>query len=302
VEVVGAYACSHAGLVVSRSSHATEAQRDAVFGAFRQMGATIASLAPDAVIIVATDHGKIYPLSGVPQFTIGVSASAHGIGDAELPPVEVPVHQAFAQAILEGALREGIDLAFSESMQIDHSFVMPLMLGLAETSIPALGGTVPIVPIAQNCNFPPLPTLARSYEVGQKLGAAIRSGPPGRVVLVGTGGLSHWVGTEEQQLFRRRPAGTRFGQPQSPMTIEDTGPVNAVFDRAFLDVICTGGTPAFLRDYDTERLYDEAGNGAQEIRNWLLVAGAMQDRPANVLAYADVEEWLTGTAVVEFAR
>jgi 2,3-dihydroxyphenylpropionate 1,2-dioxygenase len=78
--------------------------------------------------------------------------------------------------------------------------------------------------------------------------------------------------------------------------------VNAVFDRAFLDVICNGRTPAFLRDYDTERLYDEAGNGAQEIRNWLLVAGAMGDRRASVLAYADVEEWLTGTAVVEFAR
>jgi hypothetical protein len=27
----------------------------------------------------------------------------------------------------------------------------------------------------------------------------------------------------------------------------------------------------------------------------------MEDRPANLLAYADVAEWLTGTAVVEFA-
>ena len=302
MEIVGAYACSHAGLVVSRSSQAREEHRNAVFGAFKAMGTTIAALAPDAVILVATDHGRVYPLSGVPQFTIGVSATAHGIGDAELPAVDVPVHQRFAQAILDGALQEGIDLAFSESMQIDHSFVMPLMLGLAETSIPALGGTIPIVPIAQNCNFPPLPTLARSYEVGRKLGTAIRSGPPGRVVLVGTGGLSHWVGSEEQQQFRRRPAGTRFGQPQSPMLITDTGPVNAVFDRAFLDVICTGSTPSFLREYDTDRLYDEAGNGAQEIRNWLLVAGAMQDRRASVLAYADAEEWLTGTAVVEFAH
>jgi len=292
MDIVGAYACSHAGLVVSRKEQASEAHQTAVFGAFKQMGTAIAALAPDAIVVVATDHGRIYPLTGVPQFTIGVSASAKGLGDAELPALEVPVHQAFAQAILDGALSQGIDLAYSELMQIDHSFVMPLML--AETKIP-------IVPIAQNCNYPPLPTLARSYEVGRKLGAAIRSGPPGRVVLIGTGGLSHWVGTEEQQQFRRRPAGTRLGQPQTGMTITDTGPVNAVFDRAFLDVICTGRTPSFLREYDTERLYVEAGNGAQEIRNWLLVAGAMEDRRANVLAYADVEEWLTGTAVVEFA-
>jgi hypothetical protein len=293
MEIVSAYACSHAGLVVSRAAQAREDQRSAVFGAFKQMGAAIAEQAPDAIVIVATDHGKIYPLSGVPQFTIGVSATARAIGDAEIPAAEVPIHQAFAQAILDAALEEGIDLAYSESMQIDHSFAMPLYL--AETAIP-------IVPIAQNCNYPPLPTLARSYEVGRKLRNAIRRGPPGRVVIVGTGGLSHWVGTDEQQRFRRRPAGTRLGAAQTPLTISETGPVNAVFDRAFLDVICGGRTPAWLREYTTERLYDEAGNGAQEIRNWLLVAGAMEDRPANVLAYADVPQWLTGTAVIEFAR
>lgn len=293
MEIVGAYACSHAGLVVSRADQARADQRAAVFGAFKQMGTAIAALEPDAIVIVATDHGKIYPLTGIPQFTIGVSATARAIGDAEIPPSELPVHQGFAQAILTGALDEGIDLAYSEQMQIDHSFAMPLYL--AETAIP-------IVPIAQNCNYPPLPTLARSYEVGRKLGAAIRRGPPGRVVLVGTGGLSHWVGSEEQQRFRRRPAGTRLGVQQTPLTLTDTGPVNAAFDRAFLDVICGGRTPAWLREYTTERLYDEAGNGAQEIRNWLLVAGAMDDRPASVLAYADVAEWLTGTAVVEFAR
>ena len=293
MEIVSAFACSHAGLVITRGNQATAAQRDAVFGAYKQMGDAILAAAPDAIVIVGTDHGRIYPLTAVPQFTIGVSTTATGIGDAELPAVTVPLHQRFAQTILDGALRGGVDLAYSEESKIDHSFVMPLMLAFGESPLP-------IVPIAQNCNYPPLPTLTRSYDVGRILGDAVRSGPPGRVALIATGGLSHWVGTEEQQRFRRGPAGTRYGRQAGPITITDSGPVNAAFDRAFLDVMCRGTTPAWLLEYDTGRLYDEAGNGAQEVRNWLLAAGAVRDRPAHVLAYADVAEWLTGTAVLQF--
>ena len=95
-----------------------------------------------------------------------MSATAEGIGDADLPPCTVPLHQPFAQAILTCILDAGVDMAYSETMKIDHSFVTPLMLAFGDDMIP-------IVPIAQNCNFPPLPPLARSYEVGVKLREAI---------------------------------------------------------------------------------------------------------------------------------
>jgi hypothetical protein len=55
-----------------------------------------------------------------------------------------------------------------------------------------------------------------------------------------------------------------------------------------------------VREWDDERLYADAGNGAMEIRNWILMAGVTNDRPARVLAYEAVNAWLTGTAVVEF--
>ncbi|HXP93285.1 MAG TPA: hypothetical protein VN905_07420 [Candidatus Binatia bacterium] len=293
MEIVGAYACSHAGLFISRGDRAPKGQRDSVYGAFAEMGRQIRELAPDALVLIATDHGRIYPFSQVPQFTIGVSESAAGIGDSELPKFTVPVHQRFAQAILDGAIAESVDLAFSESMQIDHSFITPLMLAFGDDFIP-------IVPIAQNCNVPPLPTLHRSYEVGSKLGSAIEGGPPGRVVVVGTGGLSHWVGTVEQQQFMRRPAGTRLAMGKPALTLDDVGPINIDFDRAFLQTICKGATRTFLNEWNSVRLYEEAGNGAQEIRNWLLVAGLVADRPAEILAYEPVREWLTGTALVKF--
>ena len=293
MDIAGAYACSHAGLLITRGDDAPRAQRDAIHAAFAEMGAEIRAARADAVVIVATDHGKIYPLTHVAQFTIGVSKTATGIGDAELPPCTVPLHQPFAQAILENMIAEGVDLSFSEQAQIDHSFVTPLML--------AFGADMPpIVPIAQNCNFPPLPTRARSYAVGVALRRAIEAGPAGRVVVIGTGGLSHWVGSPEQQLARRAPAGTRIAAGRSPVTIDATGPINEAFDRDFLAAMCSGETVAFLRDWDNERLYANAGNGAQEIRNWVLVAGLMNDARARVLAYEPVAEWLTGTGVLTY--
>ena len=296
MEIVGAYACSHAGLLISRGDRAPQGQRESVYAAFAEMGRRIREQAPDAVVLIATDHGRIYPLSIVPQFTIGVSETATGIGDSELPAVTVPIHQAFARAMLNGAIAEGVDLAFSESMKIDHSFVTPLLLAFGEPSIPS----IPIVPIAQNCNVPPLPTLGRSWEVGAKLRSAIRSGPPGKVVVVGTGGLSHWVGTPAQQQFMRLPAGTRLAKGKSPVTLDDIGPINADFDRAFMQTICRGEATSFLNEWNSERLYEEAGNGAQEIRNWLLMAGLAADGPGEILAYEPVREWLTGTALIEF--
>ncbi|MGA2395523.1 MAG: hypothetical protein ABSH03_19450 [Candidatus Lustribacter sp.] len=293
MEIVGSYACSHSGLLITRGDVAPAEQRDAIYAAFSEMGSAIRALAPDAVVVVATDHGRIYPLTHVAQFTIGVSATAEGIGDAGLPACTVPVHQPFAQAILAGMIAEDVDLGFSEQARIDHSFVTPLMLAFGD-AFPA------IVPIAVNCNVPPLPTLTRSYDVGRKLRRAIEAGPDGRVVVVGTGGLSHWVGTPEQQRFRRRPAGTRLGAGATAATIDDTGPVNDAFDREFLNAICAGKIAAFVREWDDERLYADAGNGAMEIRNWILMAGVTNDRPARVLAYEAVNAWLTGTAVVEF--
>jgi hypothetical protein len=137
--------------------------------------------------------------------------------------------------------------------------------------------------------------------VGVKLRQAIEAGPDGRVVVIGTGGLSHWVGTAEQQQFRRRPAGTRMTGTRGAVTIDETGPVNEAFDRDFLAAICAGTSAAFASEWSEDRVYADAGNGATEIRNWILLAGVTNDRPARVLAYEAVREWLTGTAVVEFS-
>src|SRR6266542_2626763 len=258
MDIVGAFACSHAGFLISDFDRADPKARDTVYEGFSRMRDEIQRAKPDALVVVATDHGRIYPLNHQPQFVLGVSARARGIGDAGLPTCEVPIHQKLAQQILEGCIEAGVDLAYSEDVSIDHSFVTPLMLTTPDLD-------VPIVPLVQNTRMPPMPTLQRSYKVGEVLGQVLRTASGGKVAILGTGGLSHWVGDEPRRNFLQQPAGTRF-----------------------------------VHEWSNERLVEVGGNGAQEIRNWLLVAGVAQDAPLEVLAYAAVPEWHTGSAVAKF--
>jgi hypothetical protein len=230
----------------------------------------------------------------LPPFVIGVSPSAHGIGDAGIPECDVPVHQGFARAILDGAFERSVDLVYSEEMKIDHSFVCPLMF-----ITPAFD--VPIVPMVQNCSRPPLPTFGRSHDVGRRLGEAMRAGPAGRIVVIGTGGLSHWVGSEARQAFLRRPAGDRYGhEHEFPVEIGERGRIAEAFDALFVDHLSRGDAPGFIADWSNDRVVAEAGNGAQEIRNWLTIAGMVEDRPLELIAYEAIPEWHTGTAVARF--
>jgi 2,3-dihydroxyphenylpropionate 1,2-dioxygenase len=294
MQLVGAFACSHAALFVSRRDLAPAEQCSRIYAAFARMGQLIRECRPDALVIVGTDHGRIHPLSGMPQYLIGVSEQAVGIGDAGLPAKTLPLQQSFARSILDGVLEEGVDMAFSEAMSIDHSFLTPLLLALPELDIP-------IVPIVQNCNAPPLPNLERAYQVGRILARALTKGPEGRVVVIGTGGLSHWVGSAEFRAFMSGPAGSRLErQTQFPLQLPATGEVNEEFDRDFIEILCQGRAQEFIRNWDTHRIGEVAGNGAQEVRNWLLLAGLTADAPAILLDYAPVKPWLTGVAVVQF--
>ncbi len=115
------------------------------------------------------------------------------------------------------------------------------------------------------------PTPARCYAFGQMLRGALEAFSQDlRVVVLATGGLSHWV-----------------GMPQS-------GTINTEFDREFLRRLGKGEREPLV-DYSDEEL-DAAGNGAHEIRTWLVAAGAA-GVGFDTLAYEPVPQWLTGTAV-----
>ena len=78
-----------------------------------------------------------------------------------------------------------------------------------------------------------------------------------------------------------------------------TGRINDVFDRKFLTSFEAGDLDAIER-FSSDEVIEQAGNGAAEIRNWL-VASAATDGKAKRLAYEPVAAWKTGIGLVELA-
>lgn len=290
--IVSAFASSHTALMISRKDAADPARQQEIYDAFRGMGERMLADAVDVVVVIGTDHGRRFGLDHVPGFTIGVGEEATGLGDGGLPPVTYPVDREFAADLLHEAIAADIDLAFSEDVRIDHSFVAPLLLAFGEHR-PA------IVPLTQNCGFPPQPALRRSFAVGRVLGGVAQRSSR-RVSVIGTGGLSHWVGSEERRELMRRPPGTRYAElSQHPLYVGESGPVNEEFDRRFLDLAAEGRWEEII-GWAPSWIEDEAGNGAQEIRNWITAAGFADGAALAPSCYAAMPEWLTGIAVAEF--
>ena len=58
MEIVGAYACSHAGLIISHAAKVDPDQKSRIYAGFDTVRSEIEALAPDAIVILATDHGQ----------------------------------------------------------------------------------------------------------------------------------------------------------------------------------------------------------------------------------------------------
>ena len=113
---------------------------------------------------------------------------------------------------------------------------------------------IPIVPLAVNVILHPLPTARRCFKLGQALRRAVLSYPEDlRIVVVGTGGLSHQL------------TGPRFGR------------VEPDWDRRFMRLLAD--EPERLCDYTHEDLIKLGGTESVEVVNWLAMRGAM---PAEV--------------------
>jgi hypothetical protein len=77
------------------------------------------------------------------------------------------------------------------------------------------------------------------------------------------------------------------------------GNINTEWDHRLLQIL-TDGQAESLVDWGDDEILEVAGNGAQELRNWMTAVGAVGGgKRAEVLAYEPIKEWLTGIAVVD---
>ena len=91
----------------------------------------------------------------MPPFCLGIRATA--IGDFSSASGVLPVPTALAEACAHAVMKEGIDLAVSYCMQVDHGFAQPLEF--------LLGGldTLPVLPVFINGVASPLPASAHPH-------------------------------------------------------------------------------------------------------------------------------------------
>lgn len=269
--LVGAFAASHSPGITGWPERAEEGQRQRVQAAYDQVRDAIAELEPDAVIAVSVEHFTNFSMRDLPAFAIATSDSYLGPVTEEMGRfLAVPQHRYPGAAelgshIYRYALQSEFDPTLAEDgFAFDENFCVPLKYLDPESKYP-------LVPIIVNGVNPPWPTPKRCYDFGRMLRRAIEAQSQAqRVVVLATGGLSHWVGLPE------------------------SGNVNEEFDKDFIARI-TDGDPAALTALTDEEI-NAAGNGAHEIRTWLVAAGAAGSG-FDVLTYEVVPAWLTGTAV-----
>lgn len=266
-QVVSAFLMSHTTFMVELYDQAKPDQAQRFTEGLEKAKAMLQASRPDVAIISGSDHVRTFFYDNVPAFCIGVGEKAQSWGDGGTPSTEITVHSDMARFMLREALNRGWDIAYSEDMRLDHAYLIPITQLLA-------GMDIPIVPIFQNCNLPPYTTMKRCLEVGGILREIIEAWPGSeRVALIGSGGISHWVGVPEM------------------------GKINPEFDRTFISQIEQKDFEA-IAAYTEEQIEELGGNGAQELRAWATVLGATKDFDLKSTCYEPIEEWATGMGIM----
>lgn len=211
---------------------------------------------PDVLVMIGNDHLNQFFMDNMPAFLIGKMEAYEGIFYNEvrefgLKPCRVAGDMALAEAILTGALNQGVDFAYSNELRIDHSIVVPLRFIRPDMDLP-------IVPIMTNCIAPPLPSARRFYEVGKTLRKIVDASlGDRRVAFVVSGHLSLEVGGPKQ--FERKV-------------------LDGVFDERAVQWVAEGDIEGAAAACEYRALQG-SGNMTHGFLNFLLAAGASEGLP-----------------------
>jgi len=209
----------------------------------------LAQIEPTHLIVIYNDHMNYFDLSTYPTFAIGMAGhfpqADEGYGLRPFPGIDGDPD--FAWPIARALIGEGFDLTFCQELELDHG-VYSWLPYLCEPPWP-----LKMLPIAVNMLMHPLPTPERLVALGRALRRAVgNDGQEARVVIVGTGGMSHQI------------HGTRFGM------------TNERFDRRFLDEIEHGLND--LLAIPPQKMMQAAGTEAIELTMWYAMRAALSDR------------------------
>jgi protocatechuate 4,5-dioxygenase beta chain len=253
-KLVGGIATSHIpaiGLAIANGLQ-QDAYWKPFFDGFPPVREWLARVKPDVAIVIYNDHGLNFFLDKMPTFAIGAATeyrnADEGWGLKALAPF--PGDPRMSWHLIEELVAADFDLTTCQEILVDHGFTVPMSL-LWQDVVPR---AVRVVPLAINTVQHPLPSPRRCYNLGVALGKAIESYPADtRVVVVGTGGLSHQLDGER------------------------AGFINREFDLRCLDDIVN--RPDELLNLSILDLVEQAGSQGAEFILWLVMRGALSGHP-----------------------
>jgi len=202
---------------------------------------------PDIAVVFYNDHGLNFFLDKMPTFAVGAAAEYRNEDEGWGIPVSRAAagDPALSWHIINALVADEFDVTMCQEMLIDHAVTIPMAL-----MWPGGDWPVKIVPISINTVQHPLPSLKRCLNLGRAVGRAIKSYPGDlRVMIVGTGGLSH-------QLDGKR-----------------AGFINKEFDQLCMDRLPSD--PETLTRYSIHDLVEESGAQGVEFLNWMAMRGAL---------------------------
>ncbi|HLI20345.1 MAG TPA: hypothetical protein VKV32_04460 [Stellaceae bacterium] len=258
-------------LEVQRARH--KAARDGLAALTRR----IAAAKPDVVVMISNAHrirrAEPHPVFGILRaetFPVMERAIENYDPDARFAAGgdrkaattatgAMPGHPALANALIEGLIEQGFDVASIDRLPdgtvLDDAFSFAYQWLFEERKIP-------LVPFLLSRDLPNQATPSRCYDLGAALRRVIDSSPLDlRVGLIASGGLSHQIIDEE-------------------------------LDRSVIEALAKGNV-AQLRALPRERL--NAAPGTPEILNWVAVAAAMAPETMKLIDYLPCYRSLAGT-------
>ena len=249
-EVVGAYFTSHVP-AIGGAIHRGDQQDPywkPFFDGFVRVHEWLAEVKPDVAVVFNNDHGLNFFLDCQPTFAVGAAHEYHNADEGWGLPINKPFagHAALSWHIIEQLVGDEFDPATCQKMQVDHALSIPFELAWPDVE----AWPVKIVPIAINTVQHPLPSAKRCLALGRSVHRALASWAGAeRVVVIGTGGLSHQLD------------GARAGF------------MNPEYDQFCLDNLARD--PDALTHDSIHEIVRKSGTQGVEVLNWIAARGAL---------------------------
>ena len=249
-QIIGGYFTSHVpaiGGAIHRGDQQTPYWKP-FFDGFPRVHEWLAKTRPDVAVVFSNDHGLNFFLDKMPTFAVGAAAEYQNEDECWGLPLYKPFkgHPELSWHVIEQLVADEFDPVTCQQMLVDHAISIPMELAYPSVAEWPLR----LVPIGINTVQHPLPSAKRCLALGRSVHKALASWPGAeRIVVIGTGGLSHQLDGER------------------------AGFMNPEYDRFCLDHLASD--PDALTSQSIHEMVRLAGTQGVEVLNWIAARGAL---------------------------